>query len=388
MGQDGAMTPKAIANRIKAKGLQRLRWYCQMCQKQCRDENGFKCHLTSEGHLRQMQIFGENPDKFVDEFSQEFEKDFLEHMKTCHRTTRVQANYVYNEYIKDRHHVHMNSTKWLTLTDFVKHLGRTGKCFVEETPKGWFIKLTPAVADPRLLTSEKEKLKRKRLDEADEIRHEKELRAQIERANASQQAQPPGKIEATELERKHGEKIVLGIQPTTKTNRKANPLGTSILFNNEEEDDEDSPSAAPVDHKRQPGNTAIPAADPSSDIRKQGEPPQWICPGIVVKVLSKSLRELGYYKKKGKILKVIDTCIAEIEMLDSGDIVRVDQQELETVIPQVGGKVMLVKGSMTGYRAELQGLETDKYKAKVCILHGDLAGKEALVEYEDLSKLA
>ena len=42
MGKDGKsggfLTPKAIANRIKAKGLQKLRWYCQMCQKQCRDE--------------------------------------------------------------------------------------------------------------------------------------------------------------------------------------------------------------------------------------------------------------------------------------------------------------------------------------------------------------
>ena len=40
MGKDkpGFLTPKAIANRIKAKGLQKLRWYCQMCQKQCRDE--------------------------------------------------------------------------------------------------------------------------------------------------------------------------------------------------------------------------------------------------------------------------------------------------------------------------------------------------------------
>ena len=42
----GFLTPKAIANRIKAKGLQKLRWYCQMCQKQCRDENGFKVCLA------------------------------------------------------------------------------------------------------------------------------------------------------------------------------------------------------------------------------------------------------------------------------------------------------------------------------------------------------
>ena len=32
------MSPKAISNRIKSKGLQKLRWFCQMCEKQCRDE--------------------------------------------------------------------------------------------------------------------------------------------------------------------------------------------------------------------------------------------------------------------------------------------------------------------------------------------------------------
>ena len=38
MGKSDFLTPKAIANRIKSKGLQKLRWYCQMCHKQCRDE--------------------------------------------------------------------------------------------------------------------------------------------------------------------------------------------------------------------------------------------------------------------------------------------------------------------------------------------------------------
>ncbi len=51
--------PAQIANRIKAKGLQKLRWYCQMCGKQCRDENGFKCHLSSDSHQRQMMVFGQ-----------------------------------------------------------------------------------------------------------------------------------------------------------------------------------------------------------------------------------------------------------------------------------------------------------------------------------------
>lgn len=56
---------------LQSKGLQKLKWYCEMCQKQCRDENGFKCHTTSEGHLRQMRIFSENPHKMVDQFSDE-----------------------------------------------------------------------------------------------------------------------------------------------------------------------------------------------------------------------------------------------------------------------------------------------------------------------------
>lgn len=33
----------------------------------------------------------------------------------------------------------MNSTRWETLTGFVKYLGRTGKCTVDETEEGWFI---------------------------------------------------------------------------------------------------------------------------------------------------------------------------------------------------------------------------------------------------------
>eukprot|EP00434_Breviolum_minutum_P037611 symbB.v1.2.033356.t1/scaffold4121.1/size44329/7 len=61
---------KWLGNKMKAKGLQKLRWYCQMCQKQCRDENGFKCHRMSDGHQRQMQLFVQDPNRFMDEFSQ------------------------------------------------------------------------------------------------------------------------------------------------------------------------------------------------------------------------------------------------------------------------------------------------------------------------------
>jgi hypothetical protein len=52
----------------------------------------------------------------------------------------VAANKVYNEYIANRNHTHMNATIWSTLTEFVQYLGKEGKCHVEETDKGWYIK--------------------------------------------------------------------------------------------------------------------------------------------------------------------------------------------------------------------------------------------------------
>ncbi|XLU82560.1 hypothetical protein S245_005980, partial [Arachis hypogaea] len=45
---------------------------------------------------------------------------------------------------------------------------------------------------------------------------------------------------------------------------------------------------------------------------------------------------LGYYKQKGVVRKVIDKYVGEIEILESKHVLRVDQEELETVISQVG----------------------------------------------------
>jgi DNA/RNA-binding protein KIN17 len=132
-------TPKDIGNRMKAKGLQKLKFYCQMCSRQMRDENGFKCHLTSESHLRQMKLFCSNSSGMLDSFSSDFEIGFLETLYRRHRTKKMNANNIYQELIQDKHHIHMNSTKWTTLTDFVQYLGKSGKCVVDETERGWYV---------------------------------------------------------------------------------------------------------------------------------------------------------------------------------------------------------------------------------------------------------
>lgn len=94
MGRAEVGTPKYLANKMKAKGLQKLRWYCQMCQKQCRDENGFKCHTTSESHQRQLLLFAETPGKFIFSFSKEFSDGYMELLRRRFGTKRVAANKV------------------------------------------------------------------------------------------------------------------------------------------------------------------------------------------------------------------------------------------------------------------------------------------------------
>lgn len=75
----------------------------------------------------------------MDQFSREFSQGYLNLLKRQFGTRRVPANRVYQEYISDRGHVHMNATQWLTLTAYVKWLGRAGQCVVDETEKGMYI---------------------------------------------------------------------------------------------------------------------------------------------------------------------------------------------------------------------------------------------------------
>lgn len=401
MGKNDFLTPKAIANRIKAKGLQKLRWYCQMCQKQCRDENGFKCHCMSESHQRQMEIFGQNSNRIVGGYSEEFESLFLEHMKRSHRFSRVAATVVYNEYIADRHHVHMNSTEWATLTEFVKYLGKTGKCKVEETPKGWFI--TYIDRDSETLFKERMKNKRIRADLADEEKQEREIKKQRERAeqlmgvgNMDGTENMDGSVELMELHPKltakleTEQKIKLTLGSTSKTVAKERAGSSKSVFDEIDNEKREKGKDSGKNGKRE----SCPVLD--EIMREEEEQKErsnrkdyWLCVGIVVKVMSKALAEKGYYKQKGIVRKVIDKYVGEIEMIETKHVLRVDQEELETVIPQIGGLVRIVNGAYRASIARLLAVDTKNFSARVQIEKGIYDGKVIkAIDYEDISKIA
>jgi DNA/RNA-binding protein KIN17 len=114
----------------------------------------------------------------------------------------------------------------------------------------------------------------------------------------------------------------------------------------------------------------------------------WLFEGIVVKVMAKELAAQGYYKAKGAVTRVIDRYVAEVELSDGGDVIRVDQAQLETVLPAPGGAVRVVRGAHRGALATLLGVDVDRFKARVRVRRGPADGRELELDYEDVCKLA
>jgi len=157
-----------------------------------------------------MLLIGEDPKKHIDEYSRQFVRDFINLLKTTHGEKKIHVNQFYQEYIADRHHLHMNATRWTSLTQFAAWLGREGICRVEETEKGLFISWIDN--SPETLRRREAIMKKERQDKGDEEREKRQIQEQIERAQrAAAEANEEVPPEARELQRKEGEKVKLNI---------------------------------------------------------------------------------------------------------------------------------------------------------------------------------
>ena len=411
---------KDIGKRIKAKGLQKLKFYCQMCEKQCRDANGFKCHVQSESHLRQMKIFSENATGIMDSYSKEFEKVFLDTLRMRHGTTKIMANRVYQEVIQDKHHVHMNATIWATLSDFCKYLGKTGKCVVEENERGWFI--TYIERDVAKMARE-EALQRRLLAEqqaekATQERMEQQRREQAELTSAKMQ-------EATTLQRENEEETIkVAIPPTNTTVKKSKRKGATCKLaegfgdNDTDDDDDDNKGAeqgvAALSNvpdpnvllaKAQPTTTShnLPSTLPQKGNKREADSfmdrtskkarnedannnynesiedeKLWLYKGIVVRIINQDMAGGKYFRRKAVVDRVVSSSsslTAEVTVLEpkegrgddiTGDILQIHQDDLETVVPkQTGVKVRLLRGPHRGKKAKLKALDKATYTAQV-----------------------
>ncbi|KAI5955087.1 hypothetical protein KGF54_001648 [Candida jiufengensis] len=128
MGRAEIGTAKYESKRLKASGLQKLKYYCQLCSKQCRDANGFKMHLNSKSHLGRISNItsSDSSSNIIQNYSNEFQKNFINLLKQNHNNKKINANKFYQEYILQKDHVHMNVTRWKSLTSFIKYMGSNG----------------------------------------------------------------------------------------------------------------------------------------------------------------------------------------------------------------------------------------------------------------------
>ena len=114
----------------------------------------------------------------------------------------------------------MNATRWPSLTEYAKHLGREGLCRVEETDKGLHVSWIDN--SPEALRRQDAIRKKERQDKGDEEREQKLIREQIERAkmDAEEKAKDEEDDGLRELQREEGEKIKLSFAPKVTTEKK------------------------------------------------------------------------------------------------------------------------------------------------------------------------
>jgi len=383
MGKAEFGTPKWISNNIKSKGLQKLRWYCQMCEKQCRDENGFKCHTSSEAHQRQLLLFSDNSGKFLDSFSQEFESSFMNQLKRCHGTKRTFANQVYQEYIKDKEHVHMNATKWVTLTGFIQYLGTSGKCTVDETEKGYYI--TWIDRDPETIARQEALNKKDKLSKTDDERMAEFIKNQVEREKQRKGDDIEEISKFTELKRSYDdEKINLGMKlnsvPSSSSSA-ANALPKNVF----KSINKIQRKEIKTDVKKRKAPSALEEImlkeKEAKKLNKKSEQEDpWLRKNIMVKIVSKSLGE-KYYKQKGFVKEIIDDYCGII-VTNTGAKIKLDEKHLETVIPAIGRNVVILKGRHKGEEAVLAKLKVEDFSADLELKDGS----KKTLPYEHFSK--
>jgi DNA/RNA-binding protein KIN17 len=516
-------TPKDIANRMKSRGLQKLKFYCQMCEKQCRDQNGFKQHATSESHMRQMKIFTSNATGIVTEFSLEFEKSFLTTLKMRHGTKKVNANNIYQEMIAYKSHVHMNSTQWTTLTEFVQYLGKTGKCIVEENISdgqgGWYVSFIER--DSSIIERREKQLKKDISNQlAEKLLQQRMNTQRIEAAKAlDKMGIHSTKVEATSILDNNGDnkpsvKIKLGLGLSSLLLKKSDNKhkyntagggGVGVFGNDEDDDDDDFDEKVPrkkdsvlttmaaegaakmadsnnnnnndktksttgkrkhqhdndvkgnrisndknedrgeekKQKKKSKSSSSEEKQDKQSNSNSNAHAHAWLYRDIIVRIVAKNMEGGKYFRKKAIVDKVLDdTYTAEVEILNDnsnsnngngnsngggggggGDILRLDQNDLETVVPKMKkknnnnnerdnknsiDKVRILKGKYRGSKAIIQNLDKVNYHADLKIIklkvqkqNNDgvvklkVKGKEddvgmilKNVQYEDFSQIA
>ncbi|KAK4940011.1 hypothetical protein LTR66_014956, partial [Elasticomyces elasticus] len=221
----------------------------------------------SESHIRKMMNIGSDSRNTINEFSNDFKRDFVQLLRTGHGTKSIIANQFYQEYISNKSHVHMNSTKWNSLTEFCKYLGREGICRVdideknEERGGATALMISWIDNSPEALRRQEALKKREAQDKGDEFREQKMIEQQrrraLEQAGGKEQGEDVAEDQPAEgIGRIDGEKIKLNFG-AKKAEVEADKLPSPPLTDSEVPPEGDANEAEtteipPADEKKEP----------------------------------------------------------------------------------------------------------------------------------------
>ena len=85
-----------------------------------------------------------------------------------------------------------------------------------------------------------------------------------------------------------------------------------------------------------------------------------------MKITTKKLGE-KYFKKKALVLDVEDKYTGKIRLLETGTVIKIDQADLETVLPAIGKPVLVLNGAYRGEQAILEQINEKDFNAQIVL---------------------
>ncbi|TPP57712.1 Zinc finger protein RTS2 [Fasciola gigantica] len=388
----------------------------------------------SEAHHRQMKLFAENGGKFISGFSSEFLKGYLDILRRQFGGKRVHSNVVYQEYIKDKEHIHMNATRWHTLTGLCMWLGKQGICKVDETEKGWYIeyidrdpeKIKKQEVNERLEKTEDEynrQFLRKffsqsltlverqiefnlsrteteespnyaplvRPDESQPIRLNMSLvpkKVDPEESSLLTETQTTTTTVADSTDKQPMKLLTLGtkkpkpVNPLLEAEKKAREEKGKCASEKSRSDDRSGVAGS----RRRALDELMQKEEASKDKRNRRD--YWMTEGLEVKLVNKKLPD-NIRLRHGAVVKMLDNYTAIVRVLNDGTKIKVDQEHVQTVIPPVSSTVLLVNGAYRGEYATLESVDKELCLCEVTIATGLCMGRLIKhVSLDDVCKLA
>jgi hypothetical protein len=299
-----------------------------------------------------MKIFNDNPVKYISEFSEAFEDDFL--VELGEGDDWLVANELYSAMLRSVDSVRLTSTKWPSLAEFLEHIETEG--MIEKRPDpnrpGFLVRRLDPHKEERIIKAE---LEQKRKLEKEQKREEKEIEKRTKLTEAFVGDKDRNYSEATAFAR------------TDPSKKITISLGVGI-----------SKSVKPKLFSTQDSGSEINESD--EEDRKELVP-QSLLVDCIVKIKSDGL--------KVRVLSgSTDNDGLHVELVKTGERrTGVDRSEVETVIPNIQKKVKVVRGGdlLAGLEGILMSVDPEKGTANV--FFGGLNDTRD-IPFDDISKSA